>query len=197
MEREAYIEKDWLTVENYQFKILVMIAVLAENHLAYRGKLKDMCEFLGVDNSTSNTKKIKEAIAALEAGGDIKTIKDGHTWTLTLSVKAEKKKKIIKIKNAWIAAIQQYKCEKGDAVSWENILKVLVYLTADKTDIKRYDVIAKDLCVSVDVVKRSVKALDGINFGDLGITRKLAWIKLGEDEYKVVGQRIEVGYIFD
>lgn len=195
MDREAYIEKDWLTVENYQFKILVMIAVLAENHLAYRGKIKDMCEFLGVCNATNNTKKIKEAIAALEEKGDIKTIKDGHTWTLTLSVKAEKKQKIVKIKNAWINAIQQYKCE--EAVSWENILKVLVYLTADKTEIKRYDVIAKELAVSVDVVKRSVKALDGIDFGDIEVKRKLAWLKKNDTDYVVVGQRIEIGYNFN
>ena len=197
MDREAYIEKDWLTVENYQFKILVMIAVLAENHLAYRGKIKDMCDFLGVGNSTSNTKKIKEAIAALEDKGDIKTIKDGHTWTLTLSVKAEKKAKIIKIKNAWINAIQQYQCKEGESVSWENILKVLVYLAADHTEVKRYDVIAKELAVSVDVVKRSVKALDGIDFGDLIIIRKLAWLKKNENDFKVIGQHIAVGYNFN
>ena len=83
-----------------------MVAALAENHLAYRGKLKDMCEFLGVGNSTSNTKKIKDAITALEKSGDVKTIKDGHTWTITLSVKAERKSKIIKIRNGWIKAIQ-------------------------------------------------------------------------------------------
>lgn len=195
-QKEAYIEKDWLTVQNYEFKILVMIAVLAENHLAYRGKLKDMCEFLGVGNSTSNTKKIKEAIAALEEKGDIKVIKDGHTWTLTLSVKAERKQKIVKIKNAWIKAIQQYKCAEKDSVAWENILKVLVYLAADKTEIKRYDMIAKELLVSKDVVERSIKALDGIDFGDIIIKRKLAWFKKN-DEYKVVGQRIDVGYNFN
>ncbi len=197
LERDAYIEKDWLTVKNYEFKILVMIAVLAENHLAYRGKIKDMCEFLGVSNATNNTKKIKDAITALEEKGDIKTVKDGHTWTLTLSVKAEKKPKVIKIKNAWIKLIQQYQCEEGNSVSWENILKVLVYLSADKTEIKRYDVIAKDLAVSVDVVKRAVKALDGIQFGDLTVERKIAWLKKSDDEYRVIGQRFTVGYDFN
>jgi hypothetical protein len=48
LEHEAEIDTEWLTVKNYEFKILVMIACLAENHLAFRGKLKDMCEFLGV-----------------------------------------------------------------------------------------------------------------------------------------------------
>ena len=197
LEKEAYIDTDWLTVKNYEFKILVMVACLAENRLAYRGKLKDMCEFLGVNNTTSNTTKIKEAIAALEEKGDIKTLIEGHTWTITLSVKAERKDKIKKIKNAWIKAIQNYD-NKENSVAWESILKVLVYLTADKTEVKRYDVIAKQLNVSVDVVKRSVKALDGINFGDIEIKRKLAWLKkTGENDYKVIGQYIEVGYKFD
>ena len=31
-----------------------MIAILAENHLAYRGKLKDMCEYLGISNCSKN-----------------------------------------------------------------------------------------------------------------------------------------------
>lgn len=175
MNEEAYIEKDWLTVKNYEFKILVMIAVLAENHLAYRGKIKDMCEFLCVSNTTNNTKKIKDAIASLEAKGDIRTIKEGQIWTLTLSIKAERKQKVIKIKNAWINAIQGYKAENAkDSVSWENVLKVLVYLCADKEEIKRYDQIAKELGVSKDVIKNAIKALDGIDFGDIFIERKLA-----------------------
>ena len=192
MDEETFIEKDWLTVKNYEFKILVMIAVLAENHLAYRGKIKDMCQFLGVNNTTSNTSKIKEAISALEAKGDIKTIKDGWTWTLTLSVKAEKKQKIIRIKNAWIKAIQNYKSkDKNDYVSWENVLKVLVYLCGDKKEIKRYDEIAKGLNISENAVKRSIKALDGIDFKDISIKRKLAWLKQDED-FKVIGQHIDV-----
>ena len=195
-QHEAFIDEDWLTVENYRFKILVMVAALSENHLAYRGKLKDMCDFLGVGNTTSNTSKIKEAIAALEKSGDIKTIKDGHTWTLTLSVKAERKSKIIKIKNGWIKAIQWYKCEDGKAVSWENILKVLVYLSADKTEIKRYDTIGKALNISADAAKRAVWALDGIDFGDIVISRKIAWLKKNDEEYRVIGQRIDVGYDF-
>lgn len=197
MEQEAYIEEDWLTVENYQFKILVMVAALAENHLAYRGKLKDMCEFLGVGNTTSNTSKIKKAIEALEKSGDVKVIRDGYTWTITLSVKAGRKSKVIKIRNGWIKAIQQYKCEDGKSVSWENILKVLVYLCADITEIKRYDMIGKALNISVDAAKRAVWALDGIDFGDIVVKRKIAWLKKSDNDYRVIGQKIDVGFDFE
>lgn len=195
-DKEALIDKEWLTVQNYQFKILVMIAVLAENHLAYRGKLKDMCGFLGVQSCDSNNKKIKEAIAALEKKNDILVLKEGQTWTLTLSVKAEKKPKVVRIKNAWIKLIQQYKAAAGEEVSWENILKVLVYLIADKKEVKTYDEIVNELSLSNKTVRRSINALDGIDFGDLSIQRKLAWFKNSDDEFRVKGQKIDIGLDF-
>ena len=199
LEREAEIETDWLTVKNYEFKILVMIACLAENRLAFRGKLKDMCEFLGVGNSTSNTTKIKEAISALEAKGDIKKLVEGHTWTLTLSNKAWRKDKVKRIRNAYITAIQAYEPvdKKNDCVSWENILKVLVYLCADKREVKRYDEIAKALGIGVDTAKNAVKALLNIDFNDLSVKRKLAWFKNNQGDFKVIGNKYEVGYKFD
>lgn len=198
LEHEAYIDTDWLTVKNYEFKILVMVACLAENHLAYRGKLKDMCEFLGVKSVDSNRKKIKEAIAALEAKGDIKTLVEGQTWTLTLSVKAERKDKIKKIKNAYITAIQAYDpADKDDSVAWENILKVLVYLCADKREVKRYDEIAKALGIAEKTAKRAVKALVNIEFNDISVKRKLAWFKDNDDNFKVIGNKYEVGYKFE
>ena len=54
---------DWLYRQDYQFKILALLSVLADNYLAYRGTLADMCEFLGVGCGNSRTnKKIREAI---------------------------------------------------------------------------------------------------------------------------------------
>lgn len=194
--KEAYIDKEWLTVQNYQFKILVMIAVLAENHLAYRGKLKDMCGFLGVQASSNNRDKIKDAIAALAKKGDILVIQEGQTWTLTLSNKAEKKQRIIKIRKAWIDLIQQYKPKDNEPVAWENILKVLVYLCADGQTVRSYEAIAADLNLSATVVKRSVHALDTMDFGDVHFKRKLAWYKNNKDEFKVKGQTFEIGYEF-
>lgn len=191
-DKEVLIDKDWLTVKNYQFKILVMIAVLAENHLAFRGKLKDMCEFFGVSNQSKNTQKIKEAIELLEKNGDILVVRQGHTWTLTLSTKAERKQKIIKIKRAWIKAIQQYQAPVGQEIAWENILKVFVYLCADKEEIKTYQKIADDLNITNVTAKNAVYALDNIELSDLAFKRRLAWFKDHDNQFKVKGQNIDV-----
>lgn len=196
LEKEVEIDKDWLTVSNYQFKILVMVVALANEKLAFRGKLKDMCEFLGVSNQTSNTTKIKDAIQKLEDKGDVLVLREGQTWTITLSVKAERKPKVVRIRNAWIKAIQQYKAPEGKEVQWDNILKVFVYLCADKRDIKTYDEIRNDLGLSFDIVRRAVWALDEIDLQDLSFKRKLAYFKNNQDEWKVKGQRIDVGLDF-
>lgn len=197
LEKEVEINKDWLTVSNYQFKILVMVVALANEKLAFRGKLKDMCEFLGVSNQTSNTTKIKDAIQKLEDKGDVLVLREGQTWTITLSVKAERKPKVIRIRNAWIKAIQQYQApDKEKYVSWENILKVFVYLCADRRDIKTYDEIRNDLGLSFDVVRRAVWALDEIDLQDLSFKRKLAWFINNDNEWKVKGQRIDIGLDF-
>lgn len=199
LEHEAEIDTDWLTVKNYEFKILVMIACLAENHLAYRGKLKDMCEFLGVKSVDSNRKKIKEAIEALEAKGDIIIVKEGQTWTLTLTNKCFSKERTKKIRNTYVMAIQNYKPvdKNNDSVAWENILKVLVYLCADKREVKRYDEIAKALGIGKDTVRNAVLALDRIEFNDMSVKKKLAWFKSVDGGFRVIGNKYEVGYQFE
>ena len=83
--------------------MLALLAVLADSHLAYRGTLTDMCDFLGVASRNSRTNnKIKDAIDALETDGLLKKITDGRTFTLTLSKKAEKERRVIRIQKEWV-----------------------------------------------------------------------------------------------
>jgi predicted transcriptional regulator len=199
LEREAEIDTTWLTVKNYEFKILVMIACLAENKLAFRGKLKDMCEFLGVSNQANNNKKIQEAIKELENKKDIIVLKEGHTWTLTLTNKCFSKDRTKRIRNAYVKAIQSYEPvdKDNDSVSWENILRVLVFLCADKREIKTYAEIANSLGIAEKTVKRAVKALINIDFNDLSVKKKIAWFKDYDDTFKSNGLKYEVGYKFE
>ncbi len=68
-----------------------------------------MCNFLGVrnDNSRTNT-KIRDAIDALEKDGLLKKIIDGRTYTLTLSKKAEKQRRVIRIQKMWVEIAKNY-----------------------------------------------------------------------------------------
>ena len=187
---EAGFEKEWLKLEKYNFKLLTLVAVLAQNHLAYRGTVAEMCNYLGVDNQTKNRKAITTAIAQLEKKGMIKTILDGKVYTITLSVKAEKKKDVIVIQKKWIEMVQGL---KSRGVSWDNVLRVWLYLIANEEEIITSKKIAADLGMSErkvarikDVLVNDLKAIkcqdrykktSGTNFTKLGQTiDTFAWI---------------------
>ena len=198
---DAYISMDWLTIKNYEFKILVMITCLAEYDRAYRGTLSKMCNFFGVQKSGTTYEKIRQAIYSLAEKGDLTFIADGENWILSLSTKAEKKPKIIRIKKAYIYTIKQYKAvNKNDSVAWDNILKVFVYLySGDDQEIRTYRQIAKALDVSETVVKNAVKALTTIEFNDdLVVRKKVARVKCIEtNQYITIGTKYDILYDWD
>lgn len=198
LEKEAPIDYDWIKVKNYEFKILVMTACLAQEKLAFRGQLKDMCAFLGVGNTTSNRANIKKAIANLVEAGELMSeiLEDSKTWIVTITSKAEKKKKIIKIKNTYIEAIKAYKAiDKNRSVSWEVILKVLIFLWGDNSsEVRTYKEIGEALGVKEQAVGRAVSALTTIDFKDMSITKKLSWYKNSNSDWRIAGSTYQVGH---
>lgn len=185
-------ESDWLTVEKLQFKILTMITVLAENHLAYRGTLADMCDFFGVASRNSRTNaKIKSAVEALESANYIKVLRDGRTWTLTLSKSAERKSKVIRIRKDWVLAAKA--CE-GNGVDWSVVLKVWLYLMDTPTEIITTASIAEAVNVPVSQVARAKNVLRTcLN----AITTKVINKALPEGGYYCVGSEITLNAWID
>ena len=148
---EAGFEKEWLKLEKYNFKLLTLVAVLAQNHLAYRGTVAEMCDYLGIDNQTKNRRAITTAIAQLEEKGMVKTILDNNkVYTITLSVKAEKKKDVIVIQKKWIEMVQGL----TTGVTWDNVLRVWLYLIANEEEIITSKKIAADLGMKKSMVDR-------------------------------------------
>ena len=98
------------------FKLLTLAAVLALYNCAYRGTIEDMCEYLGEDK---NEEAIITAIEQLEKKGMIKFMIDKYNvYTISLSVKTEKKKDVVAIQKKWTEMVQ------GAKVSWESVLRV-------------------------------------------------------------------------
>ena len=196
MNEEAEFEYDWLIRQKYEFKILTLIAVLADNNLAYRGTLKEMCEFFGVASGDSrNNRNIKDAIDKLEQDGLLKQIKDGRTYTLTLSKKGEKRKQVIRIQKEWVEIAKRHKStDPARSTDWVNLLKVWLFLIDNKKETLYIHEIATALGISTSTVKRAksilehelkaidskpviVKKSDGIYFCLGSSIQALAWIE--------------------
>ena len=182
---EAGFEKEWLKLEKYNFKLLTLVAVLAQNHLAYRGTVAEMCDYLGINNQTKNRRAITTAIAQLEEKGMVKTILDNNkVYTITLSVKAEKKKDVIVIQKKWIEMVQGL----TTGVTWDNVLRVWLYLIANEEEIITSKKIAADLGMSKSMVDR----IKIILVSDLkAIKCQNRAKKISEGNFQKLGQTID------
>ena len=181
---EAGFEKEWLKLEKYNFKLLTLVAVLAQNHLAYRGTVAEMCEYLGIANQTKNRKAITTAIAQLESKGMVKTILDGKVYTITLSVKAEKKKDVIIIQKKWIEMVQGL----TTGVTWDNVLRVWLYLIANEEEI----ITSKKIAADLGMTKRMVDRIKVVLVNDLqAIKCRNRSKKISEGNFKSLGQTID------
>ena len=195
--KQITLYKSWLDLDKYQFKVLVMIAALAQEKRGFRGKLKDMCDFL----HTTHRENIKKAIYELQDKGLINASLDGYTWTISLTEIAEDSdENSITIDLDNFTAIQNYKAaDPQNYVAWENILKVFIFLIFTHEDILTYKIIATQLNLSIDVVRRCIVALDTIQFSGMIFFRKKVWKKSPVynskfPEFRVIGQRITLGW---
>ena len=181
---EAGFEKEWLKLEKYNFKLLTLVAVLAQNHLAYRGTVAEMCEYLGVDNQTKNRRAITTAIEQLEKKGMVKTILDGKVYTITLSVKAEKIKDVIIIQKKWIEMVQGL----TTGVTWDKVLRVWLYLIANEEEI----ITSKKIAADLGMTKRMVDRIKVVLVNDLqAIKCQNRSKKISEGNFKKLGQTID------
>lgn len=201
-EDEALIDYAWLTVEKLEFKILVMASVLAMNNRAFLGTIEDITNYLGIANNRSNKSKINEALSKLTRQGFIVRINDKSNIIIALSYDAKNNSKVIGIQRTWIDIIRKYNpSKKDDRVAWETILRVFIYLLGNcGKGIIKYNQIASDLSVSESTIKRAVKALCNIDFGNIAVDKERVLEKRvsnGKQFYQCLGTQFSIMINFE
>lgn len=195
------VSEEWLSIEDYQFKVLILTAVLAENNLAFRGSLKTMRDWLGLKESANTNNKLKEAIENLTDQGYISYLKDGRTYTITLLNRCRKDKKIEYIRKEWVNVIKHYKNQdilNTFKTSWLTVLKVFIYIFANQSKrIFTAEKIAADLNISDSTVYDCWKilkncCLDGVDLIFHTITDHTP----GSSFYQTIGTEITAGIAF-
>lgn len=169
---------EWLGVDKNQFRILSLLAPTGK----FKGNLSDMCRSLHISTQTVNRNKLREDILLLAEGGYITSEQNGRTYSL----KANTKETVIKIPTDWLVRIMnhEYTSEK---VSWQAVLKVLLWTyTNSNPEVTRSD-IAVDLNIGEDSITSALNVLER----DLNaITREQVIKETENGEFRCVGLEI-------
>ena len=199
------ISKEWLEdIEDYQLKILLLTSVLADNSLAFRGTLKTMCEWLGIQSCTVNNRKIKEALQNLSDKGYIFYKVEGRTHHVSISNKGMKNKKVYKVRKIWIEAFKNYNkiADKSKTVDWLKILRVFIYLYYLKADeIVTLEKIANITEISVETARKALIAILACDLKGLHIEKNIIKDKWEDEKgniyWRTKGQEISIFINFD
>ena len=194
------ISKEWLNdVEDYQLKILLLVSVLADNSLAFRGTLKTMCEWLSVKSCTVNNRKIKEALQDLADNGYIFYKVEGRTHHVSISNKGMKDKKIYKVRKIWIEAFKNYNkvADKSVSVDWIKILRVFIYLYYLKAgEIITLEQIANITEISIETARKALIAILSCDLKGLQIEKNIIKDKYEDEQgnicWRTRGQEISI-----
>ena len=169
---------EWLGVDKNDFRILSLLALTGE----YTGNLSDMCRSLNLTAQTTNRKRLKSSIKELSECGYITSSLNGITYTL----RANAKETVIEIPAEWLEQIMNHNYS-SESVSWQAVLKVLLWLCINKEPIVTRDLIAADLNCGVDTI---TSALNVLERDYTAIIRKFVTKQTLNGEYRRIGLEV-------
>lgn len=122
---------------------------------AFRGTLADMCRYFSVDPQTHNRNRLRTAIDELTRHGSIKATHAGRSYQMSIIPKENE----ITMPAEWVAHIRQHDYT-SEAVAWETVLKVQLWLMQNTKDVViTNNEIAESICVSVSQVVAAMNVL--------------------------------------
>lgn len=176
--------EEWLSLKKYDFRLLSMITILADNNRAFRGTLSELCKELDIQSSSANKNTMIKNLNNLAAANIVNIIVDKDIYTISLAKAAEKSKNIITIKKAWYLLIRNTPTD----TSWDSVLKVFLKLsTFAPASLHTEKEISKELNMSVSTVKRAISTLKKIDFVDFYFKIDTVKEKLPNGRYRTNG----------
>ena len=206
------IYKEWIdqdNIEEYSLKILLLLSVLADHKLAFRGTLKDMCQWLGIQSCTNNNRAIKEALQNLSDKGYIFYLVEKRTYHVSILDKGMKDKQIYKVRKVWIEAFKKYnKDNKGKvidkdlSVDWIKILKIFIHIYYLKPGrIITIQQLADETGTKEETARKALNAIVKCNLPGICVEKRVVKECYEDDEektsWRTLGQEISILVDFD
>lgn len=169
------INYKWLQLQDYQFKMLILIKMLAtdKEQITYTGTLQDIRQWLHLTQNKKNNNAIIKAIEELKNNNIIDYIKTGRTYTITIIEKDTDNEKVIdKVKKEWLDNIINYNINNNKRII-ETMLKVLLYAYDNKNgEYKTRGEISNILNITSNQLSNAINNLLNCHFIDYSLFAK-------------------------
>lgn len=170
--------REWLPLDKKDFRILAMLA----DKGIFQGNLLDLCRYFSLNPQQRNRNQIRESIQRLKKAKMIVSEQKGRTYTLRLIPK----EKEISIPRKWLETLRRHEYS-GESVSWEAVLKVLLWIIEHQGQVTTNNKIADDLGVSVSTVVSAKRVLEREHSA---IKRRKVSKKTGENSFCSIGHEL-------
>lgn len=181
--KEVIFYEEWLSLSKNEFRIMAMLAEQGE----YTGNLTDLCRYFSLTPQTRNTTSLRTSINSLNEKGFLTSQQRGRTYQLNIVPKAKE----ITAPQSWVRSLMIHEKFSED-VSWEQILKVYLWIANNQMPIVTNEIISAELNISVSTIGLAKKVLQQ---DYEAITRKRISEKIGEDTYRNIGQMLAASAI--
>lgn len=136
MGNEIIIKFEWLKLEDYQFKILMLVKMLSTNEeqTTYSGTLQDMRKWLNLGQSPKNNKCIDNAIKELKKNNIIDYATKGRIYNISIidEIKENELLSSKKIAKADVNTIRKYVIDNHKRILG-NMLKIFIFAQDNET----------------------------------------------------------------
>lgn len=173
---------DWIPLDKKEFRILAMLADVG----TYEGNLTALCRYFSLNPQSSTRNQLRNSIDTLAEKGYIRKEQRGRTYILNAI--PIPKGRTIGIKRKWFVAVRDHQYQSA-SVSWEAIIKVLLWLIGHTGIVFTNAEMAEDLHISVSTIGEAKKVLE-TDFQ--AIVRDYVSVKVGENLFQRIGQIVDV-----
>lgn len=200
------IQDRWLTLKNELLEKMLDISKVVNNNFIFKGKLKDMCDKLGIDKGNKRTyyyTKIKEALPELQKAKYIDYTENKKVYTISIiKVNISNTTKIL---NEWINTLKNYKknVQREESINWIFLLKVFAYTYKSIESINDSGVLADTLnitkknkeALNARTVTKATQIIAECKFNHIKVTRKVIRV-LDKGKWKTTGIEMIWGFNF-
>lgn len=191
------IPKDWISLDNWQLKVYLMLLM---NNSEYTGNLSKLSELLDVKPHATNNVLITHALSLLNNDNYIRYTTKGRTYSIVINREYIDSTETFKVYKQWIETLLNYKelIRTDISISEISLIRVFLYLYNEKPyNIETMYDRGNALMLSGKSVSNALKIISQLHFDNLAIEKRIDIRKQKDGKWRTIGTEVTKWMTFE